>query len=85
MPSVVAVLAGNTVGNLKELKQSTIPSSCQEFVLLNALTEVCYNPQWLATLVLWLATLMSPSHFFSKSSSSVTLRDVNMFSDFKGC
>ena len=41
MPSVVAILAGNTVGNLKELKQCTIPASCQEFVLLNAQTEVC--------------------------------------------
>ena len=41
MPSMVAVLAGNTIGGLKELKQTSIPSGQREFVLLSGLTQVC--------------------------------------------
>ena len=40
MPSVVAVLAGNTIGGLKELKQTSIPSGQREFVLISGLTQV---------------------------------------------
>lgn len=40
MPSLVAVLAGSTVGGLKELRQCSIPSSNREFILLSGLTEV---------------------------------------------
>ena len=44
MPSVVAVLAGNTIGSLKEIKQVSVPSTCRECVLLSGITEV-----WLST------------------------------------
>lgn len=40
MPSLVAVLAGNTIGGLKELKQTSIPSGQREFVLVSGLTQV---------------------------------------------
>ena len=40
MPSLVAVLAGNTIGGLKELKQTSIPSGQREFVLISGLTQV---------------------------------------------
>jgi hypothetical protein len=40
MPSVVAVLAGNTIGGLKELKQTSIPSGQREFVLVSGFTQV---------------------------------------------
>lgn len=40
MPSLVAVLAGNTIGGLKELKQTSIPSGQREFILVSGLTQV---------------------------------------------
>ena len=40
MPSLVAVLAGNTIGGLKEIKQTSIPSGQREFVLVSGLTQV---------------------------------------------
>ena len=40
MPSLVAVLAGSTVGGLRELKQCSIPAATREFVLLTGVTEV---------------------------------------------
>ena len=43
MPSLVAVLAGNTIGGLKELKQTSIPSGQREFVLISGLTQVCLD------------------------------------------
>ena len=43
MPSLVAVLAGNTIGGLKELKQVSIPSGQREFVLISGLTQVCFT------------------------------------------
>lgn len=43
MPSVVAVLAGNTVGELREIKELSVPSNCREFILVSGLTEVCCN------------------------------------------
>ena len=42
MPSLVAVLVGNTIGALKELKQTSIPSGQREFVLVSGLTQVCF-------------------------------------------
>ena len=42
MPSTVVVLAGQTVGGLKELKSCSIPSNAKEFRLLSGLSEVCY-------------------------------------------
>ena len=41
MPALVAILAGDTVGGLKELKQVSIPSSSRESILLSGMTEVC--------------------------------------------
>ena len=40
MPSLVAVLTGDTIGNLKEVRQVSISSSSRECVLLSGLTEV---------------------------------------------
>ena len=47
MPAMIAVLAGDTVGGLKELKQVSIPSSSRESILLSGVTEVCgYGCVW---------------------------------------
>ncbi len=43
MPNQVAILAGSTIGGLKELKQVTVPSSSKECVLITGVTEVCMN------------------------------------------
>ncbi len=40
MPSVVAVLAGNSIGLLKEIKQVSVSSTCRECILVSGLTEV---------------------------------------------
>ncbi len=40
MPSVVAVLAGNSIVSLKEIKQVSVSSTCRECVLVSGLTEV---------------------------------------------
>ena len=40
MPSVVAVMVGQTVGGMRELKTCTIPSSVREFTLVSGLTDV---------------------------------------------
>ena len=40
MPEVVVVLAGDTVGGLKELKKVSISASSRESVLLSKVTEV---------------------------------------------
>ena len=40
MPNLVVILAGSTIGGLKELKQVNVPSSCRECMLLSGLTEV---------------------------------------------
>jgi len=39
MPSLVAVLTGDTIGSLKEVRQVSIPSSHRECILLSGLTE----------------------------------------------
>ncbi len=41
MPNLVVVSGGNTIGGLKELKQTTVPTICRECVLITGLTEVC--------------------------------------------
>lgn len=53
MPSVVAVLAGNTIGSLKEIKQVSVPSTCRECVLLSGITEV-----WLSTVTSTRSTVL---------------------------
>ncbi len=40
MPSVVAVLAGNNIESLREIKQVSVSSTCRECVLVTGLTEV---------------------------------------------
>ncbi len=40
MPNVVAVLAGSTVGGLKEIKHVTVPTTARECVLVTGVTEV---------------------------------------------
>lgn len=40
MPNVVVISGGNTIGGLKELKQTTVPSTCRECVLITGLTDV---------------------------------------------
>ena len=40
MPALVTILAGDTVGGLKELKKLSIPSFSQEIILLSGVTEV---------------------------------------------
>jgi len=40
MPNLVAVLAGNAVGNLREIRQVTVSSTARECVLVTGLTEV---------------------------------------------
>ena len=53
MPSVVAVMAGNTVGGLRELKQLSVPSTCRECILVSGLTEV-YIYTTLQTVILYI-------------------------------
>lgn len=43
MPSTIVVLAGQTVGGLKELKSCSIPSSAREYTLLSGLSDVSHN------------------------------------------
>lgn len=40
MPSTIVVLAGQTVGGLKELKTCSIPSHAKDFQLLSGLSQV---------------------------------------------
>ena len=53
MPSLVAVLAGNTIGGLKELKQTSIPSGQREFVLISGLTQVCSHIGSMCIIIVW--------------------------------
>lgn len=40
MPNLIVISGGSTIGGLKELKETTVPSNCREHVLITGLTEV---------------------------------------------
>ena len=42
MPALVVVHGGPTVGGLKELKTSSIPSTAKEFTVISGLTQVSF-------------------------------------------